>query len=152
MTHKTTLMQEFDQARNHMRGLLVDLDTQLEIYPEWTIKELLAHLAGWDDATILALQAHSRGETPPMLAMRGITFYNAQTVGERANLNLSQIIREWEMVREQLLAILTDLPDEKLNDTIVSPWGQPLTVAELVKIMADHEEEHAEAIQELVKR
>jgi hypothetical protein len=150
MINKTQLMQEFDQARNHMRQLLTDIDTKLEIYPEWTIKELLAHLAGWDDATILALQAHARGEAPPLLAMRGINFYNAQTVGERAGLNLAQIIREWEMVREQLLAILNELPEEQLADMIVSPWGQTLSVAQLVQIMAEHEEEHAVAIQERV--
>jgi hypothetical protein len=149
---KTELMKEFDRARTHMRVLLAELDTRVEIYPEWTIKELLAHLAGWDDATILALQAHSRGETPPLLAVRGIDFYNDQTVGERANLNLAQIIREWELVREQLLGLLAALPPEKLEDPILSPWGQILTIVELVKVMADHEEEHAEAIEKLLRK
>jgi hypothetical protein len=50
-----------------------------------------------------------------LLAVRGINFYNAQTVAERANLDLMQIIREWEMVREQLLSLLVDLPPEKLS-------------------------------------
>ena len=152
MIDKTELMKEFDLARNHMRTLLAEMDTHVKNYPEWTIKELLAHLAGWDDATIMALQAHSRGETPPLPAVRGINFYNAQTVAERANLDLAQIIREWEMVREQLLTLLADLPPEKLADPILSPWGPMLTVIELVKIMADHEEEHAEAIQALLEQ
>jgi hypothetical protein len=150
MTDKATLITEFDQARNHMRQLLAEIDTKLEIYPEWTIKELLAHLAGWDDATILTLQAFERGEATPLLAMRGINFYNAQTVGERAELELKQIIREWEMVREQLLSILAAMPEEKLNVPVTSPWGDTHTVAQLVKIMADHEEEHAVAIHDLI--
>jgi hypothetical protein len=31
---KTVLMKEFDFARNHMRTLLAELDTRVEIYPE----------------------------------------------------------------------------------------------------------------------
>jgi DinB superfamily len=150
MIDKANLMKEFDQARSHMRQLLDEIDARVKIYPEWTIKELLAHLAGWDDATILSLQAFEKGEATPLLAMRGIDFYNAQTVGERTELDLSQIIREWEMVREQLLAILAAMPEEKLSEKIVSPWGPTFTVARLVQIMADHEEEHAMAIQELI--
>ena len=119
---------------------------------EWTIKELLAHLAGWDDATILALQAYSRGETPPLLAVRGINFYNAQTVAERANLDLAQITQEWEMVREQLLNVIADFPPEKLEEQILSPWGPMLTVAQLIQIMSEHEEEHAEAIHAIVEQ
>ena len=150
MIKKDQLMQEFDQARTHMRQALDAVDSKMEIYPEWTIKEMLAHLAGWDDATIQALKAYSCGNEPPLLAMRGIDFYNSQTVGERAGLNMPQIIREWEMVREQLLAILAALPEEKLGDLIVSPWGKTLTVANLVRIMAEHEEEHALAILEKI--
>jgi uncharacterized protein (DUF2336 family) len=39
-----------------------------------------------------------------------------------------------------------------LDDPILSPWGPMLTVIDLVKIMADHEQEHAEAIQELLDK
>ncbi len=152
MTDKATLMKDFDEARSHMRRLLDEVDKKMEIYPEWTIKELLAHLAGWDDATILSLQAFEKGEATPLLARRGIDSYNAQTVGERIELDLSQIIREWEMVREQLLGILAAMPEEQLSEMIVSPWGPSYPVAKLVQIMADHEEEHAMAIQELIDK
>ena len=145
---KERLMQAFDQVREKMRAALPGIDPHMVIYPKWTIKEMLAHLTGWDDATITALRAYNAGQPTPILALRGINFYNAQTVGERANLQYEQVVREWELVREQLKAILNDFPAEKLGDQIVSPWGEILTVAQLIAIMVDHEEEHAEVVQE----
>ena len=151
MQDKAHLMQAFDEAREKMRAALPGIDTHMEIYPNWTIKEMLAHLAGWDDATIIALRAFSAGQAPPLLALRGIDFYNAQTVAERADLKYEQIVQEWELVREQLKAILNDLPAERLGDKLVSTWGPIMTVARLVAIMADHEEEHAAVVHELGK-
>jgi hypothetical protein len=144
----TELLNEFEQARQKIRRQLDGIDIHMEIYPNWTVKELLAHLAGWDDATIVALQAHSQGETTPQLALRGIDAYNVQTVGERAGLGYEQIVLEWELVREQLVAILQKLPLEQLSDRIVSPWGPMLSVEELICIMIEHEEEHADVLEE----
>ncbi len=149
MPDKAQLMQAFDQAHDQMRAVLPGIDCCMEIYPSWTIKEMLAHLAGWDDATIATLRAFSAGQPTPLLALRGIDAYNAQTVAERADLKYEQTVQEWELVREQLKAILNDLPAERLGDKIVSPWGPITTVARLIAIIADHEEEHAVVVQEL---
>ena len=146
MQNKTQIIDRFNQARDEVRALLPDIDTHLEIYPGWTIKEVLAHLAGWDDATILALKAFLAGDAPPVPAGRGIDPYNAQTVAERANLNYEQIVREWGLVREQITPLLEELTDEKMAVTIVAPWGDSMTVADMITVMAAHEEEHAHAI------
>ncbi len=151
MKDKATLLQEFHQVRGHMRAALASAGPHMTIYPEWTIKELLAHLAGWDDATILALQALEAGEEPPLLAMRGIDFYNAQTVAERSSLNYDQIVREWELVREQLVKLLAGMPDDLVSRQVVTPWGEIMPVAYMIQVMIDHEEEHAEAVERLVK-
>ncbi len=143
-----SLIREFEQARLKTRRQLEGIDCSMEIYPGWTVKELLAHLAGWDDATIAALQAHNQGESTPLLALRGIDAYNEQTVGERSELDYAQIVKEWELVREQLVALLQALPPEQLGDKIVSPWGPQVSVEELVRIMIEHEEEHAEVLEE----
>lgn len=147
MQDKTQLLQQFDQARVKMRAALPDIDLRLEIYPAWTIKDVLAHLAGWDDATIAALKAFVCGEAPPVPAVRGIDVYNSETVAERTSLDYEQIVKEWEWVREQLKALVNELPPEKLEATIVSPWGPSMTVAQLITVMTDHEEEHAVHIQ-----
>ena len=146
MAGKAQIIERFNQARADVRALLPAIDRRMEIYPGWTIKEVLAHLAGWDDATIMALRAYLAGEAPPVPAGRGIDPYNAQTVAERSNLNYDQIVQEWDMVRDQLSPLVDSLTDEKLAATIVAPWGPTTTVAGLIEVMAEHEEEHAAVI------
>ena len=148
MQDKTEYIQRFKQARDEVRKLLPDIDTKMEIYPGWTIKEMLAHLAGWDDATILALEAFVAHLPPALPAIKGLDAYNAQTVEERAELNLEQIIREWELVREQLISVFGRLPAEMLGTNVVAPWGPIVTVEQLINIMIEHEQEHAEVIRE----
>ena len=150
MNSKTQFIQRFNTAREEMRTLLPKVDLKMEIYPGWTIKEVLAHLAGWDDATILTLQAFVNHHPPLMTAVRGIDFYNSQTVAERKALSYSQIVSEWEWVREQLIPILGQMDEQKLQATLISPWGPSMSVADLLNVMIHHEEEHAQVIRDRV--
>ena len=146
MQSKNELIQNFTQARAQLQSLLPQVDPHVEVYPGWTIKELLAHLAGWDDATIQSLKTFTTGQPPVVLVDRGADFYNAQVIDQRKELAFQQIVREWEWVGGQLSALLDQLPDENLTADIVSPWGQTFPVVQLLEIMIQHEEEHADAI------
>ena len=144
------LIAELVQARQVMRKLLADLEeahaATRELYPTWTIKELLAHIAGWDDACIATLQAVTAGTLPATPAARGIDVYNASTVAERAALPLERVIREWEQTRETFIQAIRDLPPEKLDEPFIFAWGPAGTLTQLVEIFTDHEQEHAEEI------
>lgn len=149
MHERDQLIQDLDKARAAMRAALVDIDTAMPVYPGWTIKHVLAHITGWDDATIAALRAHAGGDEPGTPANRGIDHYNAQSVAERAPLPYDRIVQEWELAREQLKTVLRDLPLEKFEEPLLFPWGATGTVAQIVGIMIHHEIEHAEEITEL---
>ena len=150
MASKEELIHELEQARYVMRALLWDLEKahaeSKELYPTWTVKELLSHLAGWDDACIASLQAHAQGDVPATPASRGIDLYNESTVAERAALPLEHVIKEWEQTRQVFLQTIRDLPAEKLAETFVFPWGPKGTLESMVTIFAEHEMEHAEEI------
>ncbi len=146
MQNKSELIEHFILTRNQLRELLPKIDIHMEIYPGWTIKEVLAHLIGWDDASIIALQMFAAGQPPLMTAARGINFYNSQTVAERKELTLEQIIREWEWVREQLIPIVHALTDKELAATLVAPWGGSMSVLDLLNVIVHHENEHTEVI------
>jgi len=151
MGGKTRLIQQLDEAREKMRAVLADIDIQMEIYPGWTIKHVLAHIAGWDDATSSSLRAHAGGDEPAAPAVRGIDFYNAQSVETREALDYDLIIKEWELAHNQLKAAINEMPLEKFKEPLLFPWGETGTVAQLVTIFASHEEEHAREIQEIKK-
>ena len=146
MQKQAELIERFNQARETMRELLPAIDVHTEIYPGWTMKEVLSHLAGWDDSTVQALQIFAAGAPPLITAMRGVDFHNAQTVAERKELTYEQVVREWEWVREQLIPIIEQLSAKDLATSLVAPWGEKLTVLDILTIMIEHEEEHAEII------
>jgi len=152
MEEKKRLIQRLDAAHAKMKAALAEVDTQMEIYPDWTIKHVLAHIAGWDDATVSSLRAHAGGEEPATPAVRGIDFYNAQSVTTRESLSYEHIVKEWELAREQLKVAINDMPPERLAEPLLFPWGETGTIAQLVAIFASHEEEHTRDIQELKKQ
>lgn len=152
MDTREKLIQQLNTGRQEILSLLEILDRNREVYPSWTAKELLAHFTGWDDATIASLKAHARGDVPATPAERGIDFYNAQTVSTRESLDFDHVYKEWETARAELLAVIQDMPQEKLEDSLIMPWGHRGPVAELIQIMAYHEVEHAEEIKARLKK
>ncbi len=147
MDEKERLIADLETGHALLTQLLQDLDEthiqSREVYPTWTIKELLAHLAGWDDACIASLRAFARGDSPATPASRGIDPYNESTVHEREALSLEQVIAEWKLARAEFIAAIRDLPDEKVSQPFVMPWGRRGTLANMVKIFAEHDQEHA---------
>ncbi len=141
------LIEDLDRARERMRAVVDRIDPEMEVYPGWTMKHVLAHIAGWDDATAASLRAHLGGEEPGTPAVRGIDYYNAESVATREALSYEQVLREWELAREQVRALLREMPPGKFEKPILSAWGRTGTVAQLIAIFVHHEIEHAEEIE-----
>jgi hypothetical protein len=137
------LLERLDQARRAMQAALIDADRKREIYPQWTIKQILAHIAGWDEIAADALRAHAAGDTPRRLAANGIDAQNAQMVAGCEALTHEQVVDNWRAARRQLKAVISEMPPEKLGEAFLFPWGAKGNTARIVAILADHEKEHA---------
>lgn len=138
------LINLLKESRAASMAVMEGLDENTEVFPGWTVKHFLAHIAGWDEATVTSLRAHRRGEVYEIPAFRGIDDYNAQSVVTRHELNYVQVTAEWEIVRRDLLAVLAEMPAEKFDQSFLLPWGHWGTVEQLVRIMVSHELEHCE--------
>ncbi len=149
---KEALIAELDCARERLNLILDRVTPQVEIYPSWKLKQVLDHVAGWDDAVIAAILSHSRGDVPAVTAPRGIDYYNAETVTTRESLPLEHSRREYDVTREQLKQVIRDMPSDKFTQPFVSPWGRAGTMAWLVKIFVEHELEHAREIEEILNK
>ncbi len=143
------LLQELDDARQALRDLMREMDIHLEVYPHWTMKELLAHITGWDDATIASIRSLAADQPPATPAIRGIDYYNEQTVAERDALDYDHIVREFERSRQVLKDLVRELPEEKFYLPLVYPWGNVGTVSGVIEIFTEHEIEHAKEIRSL---
>jgi hypothetical protein len=152
MGESERLIRDLDESHASMKAALVDISLHMEIYPGWTIKEVLAHLAGWDEAVTAALRAHAGGDEPGTPAVRGIDFYNAESVATRQALSYDQVVREWDLARAELKTILAAMPAQKFKERMLYPWGGTGNISQLVAIFVDHEREHAAEITEIEAR
>ncbi len=149
MDLRENLIQQLSQAHQAMQRAIANIDPQFEIYTDWKLKELLAHLTGWDDATIASLSAFLAGDPPATPAARGFDLFNAQSVAGRQTLSLEHVTKEWHLARQQLIDLIRQVPDGKQAETFVFPWGDRGDLAQITQILADHELEHANEIQAL---
>jgi len=152
---KPFLIARWNDRRKMLKALVLEAEAhrEKEIYVGWTLREFLAHMSGWDDAVLAALQTHATNQ-PALIdanAARGVNIYNAQTVSTREGLNYDHIRREWDRTHELIINALEDLPIEKYHQPLTFPWGEDGTVAYLVEIFVHHEEEHAHHLSEWLK-
>ena len=143
---RSDLLRRLDGTRQTMEDLLPRIDGSKCIYPRWTIKDMLAHMTGWDDATIDALRAHMAGHPPSLDAIRSLDEYNEHTVSSRADLDYDHVLKEWRLTRQVLRTLIEQMPEEKFIQPLRVPWGDTATVTFLVDIFRDHEEEHTHDI------
>ena len=150
MAEKDDFIEQLERTREIMRTVVQMVDPDQDIYSPWKIKQVLDHITGWDVAIIATLRAHISGEVPGTPAKRGINDYNARTVSERETIDFAHSLREWENTRKQLIELIRQMPPEKIAQPFIVPWGGKGTLAEVVEIFAEHEEEHAREIQEIL--
>ncbi len=143
---KQKLIAGLDASREKTHELIKDLAIKQELYPGWTVKEYLSHLTGWDDSVIEALEHHADGREPPLTVLRGLDYYNAESVSTRAELPESHVRAECEQVREALKKAVRDFPAERFTEQFTFPWGIRGDVSKIVRIMIYHEVEHAEEL------
>jgi phenylpropionate dioxygenase-like ring-hydroxylating dioxygenase large terminal subunit len=129
-------------TRSKIEELLPEIDPYKEIYPGWTIRDMLAHMTGWDDATIDSLRAHVIQRPLSVPAIRSLDEYNALTVSSRKDLDYEHILMEWRFTRQVLRTIIEQLPEDKFYSPVIVPWGEKATVTYLVDMFCDHEEDH----------
>ena len=140
------LLLRFDETRIKIEELLPEIDPQKEIYPGWTIRDVLAHMTGWDDATIDSLRSHVVERPLNIPSILSLDEYNALTVSSRKDLDYDRILKEWRLTRQVLRTIIEQLPEGKFHSPVIVPWGEKVSVTYLVDMFHVHEEEHVQDI------
>lgn len=148
MDKKTQLLQDLDTARELMRTVVDSLDPKDEVYPGWKIKQVMAHITGWDEASIDSIKAFAGGGESAITAYKGINEYNADSVETRQDLSEEQTRREWEVARIELKAALLNIPNARFDEEILFPWGYRASLETLVTVLIEHERDHANEIRD----
>ena len=151
MDKRTEILDTFEKSHALMMTQLNEIDRNRKIYPLWTIREILAHLSGWDDTVIAFLSALIKGETPPVPAARGAEVYNEETVSTREGLGYDHILSEYIQTRAKVMELIRAVPEELITKTSVLPWGEAGSLQTLIDGFGAHELEHAQDIEKLIR-
>lgn len=107
---------------------------------EWSIKDVLGHLAAWEDVMVGWIEQFARGERPTM-DIDDVDGWNGQRVAERRSWSLAQVKDDLAQTRQRLVAVVAALPDEAFARSGPPPMQAPYVPAMLNGI-ADHDREH----------
>lgn len=89
----------------------------------WTYKDLLAHVAAWEEEAARRLRVVRAGEDIPSFSSDAeIDAFNARAVRERRLVGPEAILDELEAAHRQLVRLIADLPTELLADPRAQRW------------------------------
>lgn len=118
---------------------------------EWTIKDLLAHMAGWDYTNLEGVRALLAGEVPGFFAQhdRNWKTYNAKLVARHRRGDLAEMIAAVQEAQGELIAFLNTLTDDDFSRTIhVNTFR--MSIGGLLNFEIRDEKEHLEQIRQFL--
>ena len=121
----------------------------------WSVKDLLAHLVGWDLANKEAAEAVLAGEVPGFYAHydRDWQSYNARLVKEHKGDRFDGLLASVKDSRQKLIDFLKTVPSgEFAKDKGVRFKGYKVTVARILQAEIDDEKTHYAQVKEFADR
>ena len=81
---------------------------------DWSVKDMLAHVATWEEEALKYLPLVLAGGRPPRYASYGgIDAFNARMTEAKRGLSLAEVERLLEETHRQLIAYLQHVPEEQ---------------------------------------
>jgi len=118
---------------------------------EWSVKDLLAHLVGWDITNFQAVNQILKGVYPSFFQFydKDWRSYNARLVAEYKVEPFEALLAELYDSHQQLIACLEALPaSDLLNRKVLRANGRSVTIRNLLKAEATDESQHALQLRE----
>lgn len=117
---------------------------------EWTVRELLAHLSGWDYTFLEAFQQILEGRLPDFFSQYDHNWqrFNYRTVRRYRRNSLEETIQGVRESQAKLAAFLERLPSQKFYEDcgICTDNGYHVTISGLMESLVHEEQEHLEQI------
>ena len=112
-------------------------DIERPFIAEWSLKDIVGHLASWEAEVVTALRELREGKRPGLLDFKSTTIddWNHDHVERKRDLDFSSVFQQLRNGRLRLLEEVASVPDEELtSDGAVSN--------RLVLSVIDHERAH----------
>ena len=147
-------------ARRELQDALAGLIQEDMLRPNavnhWSLKDLLAHIASWDEEQLRVIQAFAMQPEPQyaytISDRNDFGSWNEAEIQLRKSRTLQQILSEFENARRDLIQVVEGVTDQVLQRPKTTSWGKQLTGLELLDEEAEHDIEHAKDIRSWRKK
>jgi hypothetical protein len=116
---------------------------------EWSVKDILGHLAAWEEEIMRGIEQFGRGERPALLDfwddMTVVDHWNAVQAQQGWDQSLADTKAELIATRQRLLDLVSGLPDEVFERVGPAP-SHTCFVPDMLNAIADHDRQHWAAL------
>jgi hypothetical protein len=151
---KDRLINGLVAARQNLIDRVVELSPhqQEQVFlGEWSVTDLMAHLIGWDNTYVAAVQDLIAGDLPGFYAAYDEDWrsYNRQLVREYGRRDWIELMAAVSQSHSQLVGYLKTIPEEEFGrDFGVRYRWAPVTIARLLEAEIQDEREHLRQIKQ----
>ena len=145
------IRQKLYESRQETWQFASKIDERIASYrprPEaWSIKDHVAHLVAVEEAIVHFAHRILQEDCPISPLCHEIAFsqdaWNKREVAQRAGYTWAEILHTAQQIRQELLRLLDQTPEAALNRLGSHPvWGEPVTLASILRIPYRHERDH----------
>lgn len=129
-----------------LEGLDEEAMTETPVEGVWTIKDLIGHVAAWEEVCLPPLRNFSEGGAFDADPIPDHDVWNEAQSARRQNWTLRQVLDDLHLVRQELLRLSAKLDDAQWKETVTLPWGEEATMVHMISGLAWHEREHLKSI------
>ncbi|MBI5958504.1 MAG: ClbS/DfsB family four-helix bundle protein [Chloroflexi bacterium] len=149
--NKAELIAVIRERRQELEALITPLDDETLARPDldggWSIKDLLAHIAGWERICLGWVRSGQRDNTfklaTPGIAWDGVDTFNAQMHQENRDLSLAEVRARFVSVRAETLAAIESMTEDEIFAAGHYAWTGDEPLLNYLRANSDeHDAEH----------
>ena len=152
MDSKETLIADLVAAREELLAAVDLVPTEERstrvVCGEWTIRDLLGHVAGWEGLWVESLRQLAAGRPPEFEQIESIEVKNQAFYHARRDQSWEEPWADLQTAREAMLEVLQGIDEEELGRSFVFLLGIEGTAYRWVRIFLEHDLEHARELKE----
>ncbi len=148
--NKQDVLARLEAARTELldaiEGLSQKQMTTVPVAGEWTVRDILAHIAGWAAWDLAAIRGVLAGDTPDFAPIQDVDAFDAGLVAERSSWPLARILREMKEALDATRELLAGMSEDEVSSDIRFQGLYWRNLAEWLQVAWEHEGEHAAQI------
>lgn len=116
---------------------------------DWSIKDIVAHLASYEHIIVDVLNTFPGGELTPTVErwLKSRPTFNTGEVEQRKYATAQQVMDEYQDTQVEATSLIMQIPPEKIQQPGTIPWySQQHSLSDFIQHMCEHIREHVAQI------